>query len=154
MRVAHIPVPENTPAIERAEKVHGRLVKLVLLVVIVTAVGVGASLWFRFSDSAKQSTTQQAANSILASIERQDCSRSYSSDRTEITEKAAALERQSNIDFAGYLLSAPGISTATLQTNKAALEKANDAVLALPTLADMVDHGYTLNGVSHPPCPG
>ncbi len=54
--------------------------------------------------------------------------------------------------FGGYLLS-QGVSTADLAANKRALDAANAAVSKLPTLNEMVDHGYTLNGSAHPPCP-
>ncbi len=149
----NLAVPTNTPAIDKAETTNRRLLWVIAIAVVVVVVGVAAVLIFRFKDSAKQSTTQHGVDAITASIARQDCARVYSSDRGAVVEKAGAIERQSNIDFAGYLLSAPGISTDTLQKNQADLEAANKAVLALPLLSDMVDRGYTLNGVHHPPCP-
>lgn len=147
-----IPVPANTPAIVKAERANDRWVKLALTISMLTLLGVVATLWLRFGDAAKQSTTQHAATAILQSGERADCRTAYNSDRNVVIEHAQIVERQNVSAFGGYLLS-QGVSTADLVKNKAALDAANKAVADLPTLNDMVDHGYTLGGVTHPPCP-
>lgn len=141
-----VPTPETTPEIVKEERRNRWLLRCIAIGVLLIAGGVAVTLYQRGVDSAKQST-------ILGSIARQDCARAYSSDRSAVVEKAQAIERQSNIDLAGYLLSA-GVSTATLTKDKADLEAANAAVLRLPTLASMVEDGYRLDGAKHPPCPG
>lgn len=127
------------------------LVGLAFLVVLVVGV-VLVIFTVRTTDVASQTrdlviTTQRAQA-------RTDCRSEYNSARQEVQDRAIAISRQANIDFAGYLLGRPDSTEAVLLQDRADLVAANDAVLALPSLPDMVDKGYQLpGGMKHPPCP-
>ncbi len=146
-----LPVPENSPEVNRAELTNKRLQLMIVAGIIVLVLGGLFSLYLRGKDAAKQSTIQHAVAVILASNERNDCRTAYNSDRNAVLEHASAVERRNVSEFGGFFLSE--ISTEKIQANKVELDEANAAAANLPTLNEMVDHGYTLNGVKHPPCP-
>lgn len=147
-----LPPPENSPEVDQAERTNRRLLRTIAVAVGLVAIGVAFTLILRFGDAAKQSTIKHSLNIVLLSSERADCRTAYNSDRGAVLERAGEIERQNVAAFGGYLLS-QGVTTAELAANKKALDAANKAAAALPSLNDMVDHGYTLNGVHHPPCP-
>lgn len=148
-----IPTPSDTLEIKKAERRGDWLIRIVAVVVVLTFVVAGASLLYRFSDAAKQSTAVRAVRVSAMAAKRADCRTAYNSDRSAVIEYANTVERQANLDFAGYLLGDPTSTTDKLIANRKSLDAANAAVLKLPTLSEMVDHGYTLNGVTHPACP-
>lgn len=146
-----VPVPEDTPAIQRAERANHRWVQTAVAASILTLIVSLALTWFRFADSAKQSTTQHAVVASIHSAARADCRTAYNSDRAAIIEQAQALGRQASADGISYLLGKGSVEI--LQQDSTALNAANKAATNLPPLNMMVDNGYTLHGVSHPACP-
>lgn len=148
----NLPLPETTPAIAREERKRNLLNWITLGIILFTAVGVAATLYFRWGDSAQQSTTQHGVEAVVQSAKRADCRTQYNSDRSQVLEHAAIVERENVATFGSYLLG-QGVTVDELAKNKAALDDANKAVAGLPALNNMVDKGYTLNGVKHPPCP-
>lgn len=82
-----------------------------------------------------------------------DCSIGYGSIRQEAVDNADAVARQAEIDFAGYLLGNPSATTAVIIQDREDLATADARVLALPSRVEMVEKGFTLDGVDYPPCP-
>ncbi len=148
-----VEMPANTPAIDREERRRDWLQRATLAAIVVVLIGMGFTLYYRFGDASKQSTTLQALGAVLQSNERADCRTQYNSDRNTVLEHAQVVERQNVAAFGAYLLGQPGANAGQLQANKVALDAANTAVQNLPTLDDMVTHGYRLRGVTHPACP-
>lgn len=126
------------------------LIALTFLVVVVVGVG----LIINTARSGR--TVTQVRDLVVATQQAQariDCRSEYNSVRQEVIDKATAISRQANIDFAGFLLGRPDSTEAVLLKDRVDLVAANDAVLALPTLPEMVEKGFSLDGARRPPCP-
>lgn len=126
------------------------LVALTFLVVVV----VGVVLVITTTRSTD--VVSQVRDLVIATQRGQariDCRSEYNAVRQEVIDKATAISRQANIDFAGFLLGRPDSTEAVLLKDRVDLVAANDAVLALPTLPEMVEKGFELGGVKHGPCP-
>ena len=87
------------------------------------------------------------SSDIRESTKRADCRTAYNADFTEVVRTRDALVAE------GLVAVAQG-DRARLAAIAGDVDQANRAVQRLPKLDDAVEHGYTLNGVHHPPCPG
>lgn len=100
-----------------------------------------------------------AVNAVRESSIRNDCRSAYNAEFTEKIRQRDALSIEQNRELGVALFnSVQGVRSTPEQveafrTTNLALGKAADAVAELPKLDDAVDHGYTLDGVHHPPCP-
>lgn len=147
-----VPVPVNTPEIDKAEATNGRWIKAAVILAVITLIAAAALVFFRFSDQAKQSTTALAARRSLTVAQRQDCRSEYNSRRTAVLDEADAAARDSIAVTMGYLLGVN--STADIDKAKSIADKANERVSGLKSLPDMVDNGFTDgSGERFPPCP-
>lgn len=121
----------------------------------VISLGVGLSVALGYSGNATSSDVRE-------STRRADCRSAYNADFTEVIRHRDDLKLELDSQYYEVqLLIARGAETAPTAEQIAAfadtkddLDEARAQVAALPKLDDAVEHGYTLNGVSHPPCPG
>jgi len=118
----------------------------------VISLGVGVAVFLGFSGNATSSD-------LARSTRRADCRSAYNADFTEVIRARDDLKLELDSQFYAALLgSAQGRQSspediALFAATKTKLDTARDAVRALPKLDAAVDHGYTLNGETHPPCP-
>lgn len=147
-----IPVPTDTPAITKQEKINNRWLVATMVLAAATLFAAIALVYFRFNDQAKQSTTQLAATRTLQVAERQDCRADYASRRNDVLEGANSAARDVLAATVGYLLSLN--STADIQEAKQEQDQANARVSHLKSLTQMVDDGWTdPQGRQFPACP-
>ena len=147
-----VPIPEVTPAIEKAQRANDRWMKALIVMVVAVLIATIALVVFRFSDQAKQSTTALAAKRSLTVAERQDCRSEYNSRRQSVIEDADAAGREVQATIIGYLLSER--TTGDIGDAQTRLKAANERVAKLKTLPDMVDNGWNDGkGNKYPPCP-
>ncbi len=148
-----ISIPHNTPAIDKSEKLNNRLVWVVAVIAILTLLGVIAVLGLRFSDASKQSTTQHGVDAVVSNSERQDCARAYSAIFTDVDREQRIAASDGQVTLGKYLIGDPTITPDVLSAVGARVTAANQAVKDLPKTSTAVDHGFTLNGKTYPPCP-
>jgi hypothetical protein len=127
---------------------------LVPALVVVAIVVAFAGAWYARSGN-------DASQDVRESSQRADCREQYRADFTEVIRARDDLK----LDLDAQYYAATYESAVTGQRPTAAqierfgatlgeLEGARAAVRALPKLDDAVNHGYELDGVQHPPCPG
>lgn len=127
-------------------------VLIALTFAVVVIVGIGLII----NTGRSRTIVSQVRDLVVAtqrSQARLDCRSEYNAIRQSVVDQATAVSRQANIDFAGYLLGRPDSTEAVILKDRDDLITANDAVLALPMLPEMVDKGFSLDGARHPPCP-
>jgi hypothetical protein len=101
-----------------------------------------------------------SSRDVQDSQKRTDCRSAYNADFTEVVRTQTNLSIELQQQLTDALLAsqrgerATAEDAARYQATSSALTAATAAVKALPKLDDAVDHGYTLNGVHHPACPG
>lgn len=140
------PMPEDTPAIRKTARLNVWLTRAAIAASLLTFLGVVALGVFRFTDSAKQSTTQRGVELVNASAARADC-------RAEISSVYSGLnDQRDNLGWAALLASAKG-DYARVDVLKSELEKVITTIDGLPTRAEAIEKGYTLEGVTRLPCP-
>jgi hypothetical protein len=136
------------------ERKSYRLAYLTLAALAVILVVVAIGLAFSYSGNS-------ASQDVRESTKRADCRSAYNADFTEV--KNARDDLKLDLDTQYYTATYQSVITGQRATPEqvqhfgdtlAQLEDARAAVRALPRLDDAVDHGYTLHGIHHPPCPG
>lgn len=125
------------------------------LAVVTVVVGVGV---FIIATSLRSNSLASEARDLTRAVRSaqlsSECRAQYESARHGVIEHATALALTSNIHFAGFLLGDPMSGVAVLAQDKENLEKANQAVIDLPSLEEMMRSGYQFAGEPrHPPCP-
>lgn len=144
--------PAETPDIKKATRTRVVLGRIIAVAILITFLVSVFSFVNGFDERAKQSTTVQAAQRILASNARADCKTEYNSIRTTVVERRNTVALSAQQDIIGYLLGT--VSTEQLMANRKALDAANASVNALPTLIAMTEDGFKdEHGIAHPPCP-
>ena len=147
-----VPVPEETPEIQKAVRANDRWMKALFVLVAAVLIATILLVVFRFSDQAKQSTTRLAATRSLQVAERQDCRSEYNSRRQLVREDAEDTGRDVQAAIVGYLLG--NNSTQAIDDARVRLDQANARVAKLKSLPEMVDNGWTdSTGTKYPPCP-
>lgn len=149
----NVTAPENTPAIDRAEKHNSWLLKGIAAGVLVLVLAMAVTFYLRGRDSAKQSTTQHSVNAIVQSTRREDCARYYGGLFTDVDRAQRIAAADGQIALGKYLIGDPSITPEVLKAAGTAVTKANTEVKALPSVNDAVNHGFTLDGKTYPPCP-
>jgi hypothetical protein len=128
----------------------------VMLVVLAGLAVVIVALW----GGSKLNNTSQDTKDIRRVLHRQEMIFARNECRNRIESQFAdVIQHRDALGWAGI----PGIvlyhSDTSGELNPALvqiaveLKAANDAVLALPSVDDAVEHGYTLDGVKYPACP-
>lgn len=123
--------------------------------------GMLAALCFGVAIAVGLGFTGNATSSDLAeSNRRTDCRSAYNADFTEVIR--ARDHAKIDLDILRYnadIATATGVpitdaDVTAFVAKRDEVQVLNNQVDALPKLDDAVDHGYTLDGVHHPPCPG
>jgi hypothetical protein len=84
---------------------------------------------------------------------REECRAAVQSRFNEVIRERDAIGWSAIPDLIGYHLGDPAAQIASLIATRDRLAKANEAVLALPSLDAAVNHGFDLAGVHYPACP-
>jgi len=126
---------------------------LVPMLVVIAIVVAFAGAWYARSGN-------DASQSVQESTRRTDCRSAYNADFTEVVRRRDGLNTTFNRQLGAALLARVNgeppdpVAIAAFEQTNTDLAAAQRAVDALPKLDDAVDHGYTLNGIHHPACPG
>lgn len=122
------------------------------LYLIVLAVGM-LGLVKAGQGASRAGVARQLLEAQRAASARADCRTEYNAVLNESLKIRDNLAIQANIDFAGYLLGDPTTKEAKLLENRNLLQAAEKVVDEQPALAEAMRDGFSLRGVTYPPCP-
>ncbi len=153
MSLAEAAVPENTPAIDKAQKRNDWLLRFIATAVVALSVAAVVTLVLSYGGSAKQTTTQHSVEAVIASNARRDCVTKYNSLFTDVDRKQRIAASDGQVVLGKYIIGDPTITPEVLKKTGTEVTDANLALQKLPMLSEAVDEGFTLDGKSYPPCP-
>ncbi len=153
MSLSDAATPENTPAIDKAEKRNSYLLRFIATMVVALSVAAVVTLIVSYGGSAKQSTTEHAVQAVLADNARRDCVTAYNSVFTDVDRKQRIAASDGQVALGKYIIGDPTITPDALKAIGKEVTDANTELKNLPLLSTAVARGFSLAGKTYPPCP-